>query len=142
MPPMVTATGRFGERLARIEGACRAEANRQLAAERHGIGGEQRGSVALHQHGEKQTDGSLAQYYHYIFGFRIELDHTFETGIKWLDETGAVERNTVRDLFDAAADDPIHDANVLRESAACGLVSGRHADLFVDRALRVQFVKE
>src|ERR1700691_28080 len=100
-------------RLARVEGSSSPQANGQLAAERHGVGGQQGGSIALHQHGEKQTDGSLSQYYHYILSPRIQLGHALKAGIERLDKTRRVEGNTSRDLFHAALDDPIHDATVL-----------------------------
>ena len=73
-------------------------------------------------------------------GLRIQLHHALETGIDGLDEAGAIERNALRDFFHAAPDDPVHDANVLRKSAAGRLISRRYADLFINRALGVQFV--
>src|SRR5205807_1845371 len=41
----------------------------------------------------------------------------------------------VGDLLDTTTDDPIHNAHILREAAAGGLVSGGHTDFLIDGAL-------
>ncbi len=51
----------------------------------------------------------------------------FRQVFKRLDEAGAVEGNVFGDLLDAAADDPVHHADVLRESAAGRFIAGSHA---------------
>ncbi len=100
---------------------------------------DNRGAGALQQHGEHQTDGSLTDHHSCFVRLRRALHHGLQTGIHGLDETGAIKRDSVRNLFHAVFDDPIHNAHVLRKTAAGRFKSRGHADLFVDRALRVQF---
>jgi hypothetical protein len=68
------------------------------------------------------------------------LDHALQTSVHRLDETGPVERNTVRDLLHPAVDNPIHHTNVLGKSSARGFVTCRYADLFINGALGIQFM--
>src|SRR5271163_2813836 len=126
--------------IARVEGGSRSQPDRQFAAERHAIGGQHGSARSLHQHGEEQTDGPLAQYYHDIFGLRVQLDHAFQTGVNGFYKAGAIKRYAIRDFLNAAPDNPIHDTNVLRKSAACRLISRCYADFFINRALSVQLV--
>ena len=46
----------------------------------------------------------------------------------------------VVDFLHATLDNPVHHADILRKSAARGLIAGRDADLLVDRALGVELV--
>ena len=89
--------------------------------------------VRANQHGEHQADGPLSQNRDDIVRLRIHLNHGFQAGIDRLDEAGAVEGNAVRNFLDAASDDPIHDANILRKAAAGGLEARSHANFLVYR---------
>ncbi len=71
---------------------------------------------------------------------RIQLNHALHAGIHGLDETGAIKRHAIGNFLDAALDDPIHHADILRKASARRLVSGRNADFLIDRALRIQLV--
>ena len=82
--------------------------------------------------------GALALYKHHVVGLRIALMDGFEAGVERLDENCYFKRNAVRNLLDAMLDDPVHDADVLRESSTRGLEARGDADLLIDRALRVQ----
>ena len=122
-----------------IEGFVGAEA-RATARSRSGMVSvaTTRAPRAAAQHGEDQADGALSQDQHDVAGLRIGFDNRFEAGVHRFDEAGPFEGDAVGNLLDAARDNPIHDADVLREAAAGGLESGRDADFLVAGALRVQ----
>ena len=91
-----------------------------------------------HHHGEDEADRSLSQNHHNVFRLRIDQLHALETGVHRFDEAGLIEGNALGNFFDAVLDDPVHDADVLRESAACRFISRRDADFLVNRALGIQ----
>jgi hypothetical protein len=59
----------------------------------------------------------------------------FHTGIDGLNEAGLLEGGAVWDTYGTVLNDPVHDANVLGETAARRLESGGTADFLVGRAL-------
>src|SRR5439155_27162745 len=127
-------------RIARI--VCRqgAEVDRPLPAVWHGVRRQHDCARALHQHREHQTNGTLPQDYDHVVRLGIELDDALQTRIERLDEGRMLVRHARRNLLDTALNDPVHHADILRESASRRLIPCRHADLFVDEALRVQLM--
>ena len=105
--------GRRRKWMHEVRSAGRAKARGQLTSIRHGISGDHGGTRPLHQHRKQQTDWPLTQYYYDIFRLRVQLNDTLEAGIHWLDKAGAVERNAIRNFFDAAVNDPIHYPDIL-----------------------------
>ena len=74
---------------------------------------------------------------HQFPGLRIALHNRLQAGIHRLDQAGAFKGDAIGNLLDAAAYNPIHDAHVLRESAAGGLESGCDAHSLVVRTARI-----
>src|SRR5262249_52136390 len=70
---------------------------------------------------------------------RVALNHGLEAGVHRFNEAGAVERDTVRNLFHAASNDPVHHADILRKASSGWFVAGAYADFLVDRALCIDF---
>jgi len=79
-----------------------------------------------------RADRSLTLHEHHVVRARFALLDRFQTGVDRLDECGHFERNAVRDLFYPAFDDPIHRADVLRETAAGRFEARRDAHFFID----------
>ena len=122
-----------------IYGKGRAAELRELKAAGDGVGGEDRAAAQFQKHGEEQADRALALDEHDIVRLRIALLHGFQTSVERLDEGGDFEGHAIGNFLDAALDDPIHDADVLGESAAGGLEAGSDAYLLIDGTLRVEF---
>lgn len=59
----------------------------------------------------------------------------FHTGIDGLNEAGLLEGGAVWNTYGTVLNDPVHDANVLGETAARRLETGGTADFLVGRAL-------
>jgi hypothetical protein len=58
--------------------------------------------------------------------------------IERLYERSTLKTDTCRDLLDPAADNPIHDSNILAEAAASRLESRRNSNFLINLALRVK----
>ena len=93
----------------------------------------------LQKHGEEKTDRPLTLHEDHVVRLRVALLHRLQAGVHGLDEGSDFERHSVRNFFDAAIDNPVHGAHILRETATGRLEARRHADLLVDGALGVQF---
>lgn len=124
--------------LAGVQSGRSAKTQRQITPMRHRVGGQYSRTGSFHKHGEQKSDGALPEDDHNIAGLRVELDHSFQASVHRLDETCLVEGDTFGNFFDAAPYDPIHDADVLRETSASRLVTGGDADLLINRALSIK----
>jgi len=125
--------------LARVPRFNGSTAARKIETAGDGIGGVDDSAGAGQKHREQQANRALSDYQYCFTSVRIALNYGFEAGVDGLDKAGAIEGDSVGDFLDAATDDPIHDAYILREAAAGRLVSGCHANFLIDRALGVDF---
>ena len=82
------------------------------------------------------ADGALSEHGDDVFGLGIDLLEPLEAGVHGFDKTSLIEAHAIRNFFDAAFDDPVHNAHVLGEAATGGLESRCYANLLINRALR------
>src|SRR5450755_3085049 len=129
---------RFDIRIQRIVRLERAAPEGKLAAGSDGIGGYNFRPGAPQQHGKHQANRSLANHHGGFIGLGRALHYGLQTGVDRFDETGALERNSFRNFFNAVLDDPVHNAHVLREAAAGRFKSRCHTHLLIDRALGIK----
>lgn len=122
-----------------IDGKCCTTQSRQFQAARDRVSGENRTTAQFQEHCEKQPNRSLTLDKHNVARLRIALLDCFEASIERLDEGRDFKRNAMGNLLDATLDNPIHDADILRKSAAGRFKTGSHAHLFINRALGVKF---
>src|SRR5580692_564128 len=71
---------------------------------------------------------------------QVQGVNTFQTGIYRLNKTSLLEGNAVRDSDGTMLDDPVHNADVLRESASRRFETGGAANFLVGGALRESLV--
>jgi hypothetical protein len=123
--------------LARIKGKS-AKAFGKISPEFNCIGGENCGPEALGQHCKDEANRALAQDRYPITALQREQFDCFEAGIYGFNPAGLIERHTIRNHLDAAIYNPVHYANVLRESPASRLIASRYTHPFVLRTLSIQ----
>src|ERR1700750_2826314 len=103
-----------------------------------GIARHDAGARAPCQHGEDKSNGTLPQNGYRIVRSKLPLFNTLETCVHWFDPGRLIERYTLRDYFHATLDNPVHNANVLGEAAACRFEAGCNANFLVDGTLCVK----
>jgi hypothetical protein len=127
----------FENRLARIERRS-AETRRKTAPKFDRIGGPYRRSCSLYQYRENKADGALPQHGNGVAGSQLKELHAFKAGIDRFDPAVLIERHARRYFLHATIDNPIHDPNILRKSAAGRFVARRDPNPLIDCALGIQ----
>src|SRR5581483_9148917 len=110
----------------------------QLAPQVNGIGRHHLCTSAFRQQRKDQPYGSLSQHCHDVARPQLQQLDPLEASINRFYPTCLIERNTIGNALNAALHNPIHHANILRESTAGRLISGRNTYPLINGALRIE----
>src|SRR5581483_11114406 len=110
----------------------------QLAPQVNGIGRHHLCTSAFRQQRKDQPYGSLSQHCHDVARPQLQQLDPLEASINRFYPPCLIERNTIGNALNAALHNPIHHANILRESTAGRLISGRNTYPLINGALRIE----